>query len=242
MIARLDQLPETRRSILQFIKERGSATATDIASRLGVSAEGARQQLTQLQTSGWIAGRNARERGRMGRPSTTYTLTVAGENLFPKLYDELLVAMVHAVAERFGPDAPEAVWASLADARTRGWQHLLEKHELRDRVDALRDLYTRKDAYARVEAHAAGYDLIELNCPFLNVALEQPALCSTSVNMLTRVLGRRVVREERFQDGAGRCVFRVYADDATIPAGYEREPAPTVREDSGDQSSKPPQT
>jgi len=227
--ARVDQLPETRRLVLQYIKERGGATASEIADRLGISAEGARQQLAQLQTSGWIEGRNARERGRSGRPSTTYTLTTAGENLFPKLYDELLGAVVHAVAERFGPQAPEEIWAAVADARTRGWQHLLERPDLRQRIEALRDLYARKDAYTRVEAHADGYDLVELNCPFLNIALEHPGVCSTSVNMLTRVLGRRVVREQRFQEGAGRCVFRVYANQLDATSSFAPEPPPTGR-------------
>lgn len=227
MITRLDQLPETRRLILQHIKERGAATATEIAERLGVSAEGARQQLAQLQTSGWVEGRNARERGRMGRPSLAYSLTVAGENLFPKLYDELLAAVIHAIGETFGPDAPHEVWAAIADARTRGWQHLLDRPELGPKVDALRDLYVRKDPYAHVEAHAEGYDLVELNCPFLSVALEHTGICSTSVNMLTRILGRRVVREQRFQNGAGRCVFRVYADQVDTTTTFLPEPPPT---------------
>ena len=232
MIARVDQLPETRRLILQFVKERGGATASEIAEKLGISAEGARQQLAQLQTSGWVEGRNTRERGRSGRPSTTYRLTLAGENLFPKLYDELLAAVVHAMEERFGSGSVGEVWAAIADARTRGWQHLQNQPDLRQRVEALRDLCARKDPYARAEAHAEGYDLVELNCPFLNVALEHPGFCSTSVNMLTRVLGRRVVREQRFQDGAGRCVFRVYANVIDSTASFVPEPPPTGRVDA----------
>lgn len=239
----LDQLPETRRLILQLIKERGGTTASEIAGALGVSAEAARQHLVQLQTSGWVEARNVRDRGRMGRPSTTYTISIAGENLFPKLYDELLIALVHAAAEAFGPEAPESVWASLADARTRGWQHLQDQPQIRERVNALRDLYVRKDPYIRVQPHPEGYDLVELNCPFLNVALQYPALCSTSVNMLSRVLGRRVVREKRFQDGDGLCVFRVYANEPLAIEQFEREPP---RSDdaaaAAQQSGNPPQT
>ena len=55
--------------------------------------------------------------------------------------------------------------------------------------------------------------LIERNCPFLNVASRRPALCSVTVSTLSRLLGYRVVREKRFQDGDGRCVFRVQLDD-----------------------------
>jgi predicted ArsR family transcriptional regulator len=237
--ATLDQLPETRRLILQLIKERGGTTASEVAARLGVSVEAARQQLTQLQTSGWVEARNIRERGRMGRPSTTYTISVAGENLFPKMYDELLMAIVHATAETFGPEAPESVWAALADARTRGWQHLQAEPEVEKRVEALRDLYARKDPYVRVTAHPDGYDLVELNCPFLNVALQYPALCSTSVNLMSRVLDRRVVREKRFQDGDGMCVFRVYANEVVSTDRFEREPP---KSSAAHETAKPPHT
>jgi predicted ArsR family transcriptional regulator len=51
--------------------------------------------------------------------------------------------------------------------------------------------------------------LIEKNCPYLEVALKRPALCSVSVNVLARLLNAQVVREERFQEGHRRCVFRI---------------------------------
>ena len=63
-----------------------------------------------------------------------------------------------------------------------------------------------------VEEDADGLRLIEHNCPFLNVAQHHPALCSVTINTLSRLLGVRVVREERFQTGNGLCAFRILAD------------------------------
>lgn len=83
---------------------------------------------------------------------------------------------------------------------------------------------------------------MELNCPFLNVALQYPALCSTSVNMMSRVLDRRVVREKRFQDGDGMCVFRVYANDVVSTNGFEREPPKSSGTADPHERGKPPQT
>ena len=140
----------------------------------------------------------------------------------------MLVTVIHAIADTFGPDAPREIWTAIANRRVRGWDHLSSVTKLEERVEALHDLYARDDNYARVERHEDGYDVVELNCPFLNVALEHPALCSTSVNMLTRVLGRRVLREERFQDGAGRCVFRVYADEIDATTTFVPVPPRTL--------------
>ena len=72
--------------------------------------------------------------------------------------------------------------------------------------------------------------LIERNCPFLSVARKHPALCTVSVCTLSRLLGVRVVREQRFQDGDGCCVFRVCVDEPLteeMPVGSE-EPKPAI--------------
>lgn len=63
--------------------------------------------------------------------------------------------------------------------------------------------------------------LIEHNCPFFNVAKRRPVLCSVTVSMLTRLLGYRVVREERFQNGDGRCVFRVLLDQPIDDSSFK---------------------
>ena len=70
------------------------------------------------------------------------------------------------------------------------------------------------------EPHDGGYRLVERNCPFLNTAMRRPALCSVSVNALTRLLGVRVEREEKFQNGDGRCVFRVHAAQPVDAANW----------------------
>jgi hypothetical protein len=64
-----------------------------------------------------------------------------------------------------------------------------------------------------------------------NRATSPAVLCSTTVSTLSRLLGVRVVRDVRFQDGAGRCVFRVDparprpVDAPGFAPEPEREPA-----------------
>ena len=55
--------------------------------------------------------------------------------------------------------------------------------------------------------------LVERNCPFQNVAMERPKLCSTTVSTLSRLLGVRVERVKTFQGGDGMCAFRVHSDE-----------------------------
>jgi predicted ArsR family transcriptional regulator len=224
-----DQLPPTRRSILEALKRDGPAPIAELAARLQMSGEAVRQQLLQLQREGWIEAQ--RERGgahRSGRPAARYKLTVAGDHLFPKSYDELAIAVVDTVAAQLGPEALARVLSALTETRAKQWEPRLTGKSLRERVEALKGVYEAEDPFMRVEEAPGGFQLVEQNCPFLNVALHRPGLCSVTVSLLSRLLGVQVVREERFQDGHGRCAFRVYPE---LPLreeerGFRPEPEP----------------
>ena len=184
-----------------------------------------RQQIAALLADGWVArSEPAAGSGRVGRPETTYRLTEAGEHLFPKRYDELASALVGAVAEKLGPQALRKVLEAITDARVRTWASRLADVPLAARVEALAGIYEEGDGFMDVRKVPGGWELVERNCPYLNVALERPALCSTTVSALARLLGREVVRRERFQDGDGRCVFRVSDRKPPRSEGFAPEP------------------
>jgi predicted ArsR family transcriptional regulator len=117
------------------------------------------------------------------------------------------------------------VLAKVADARVAEWGPKLAGKSLDEKVDALRSLYLESDAFMEVVREGEDLLLYERNCPYLEVAMRRPGLCSVSVNVLTRLLGARVVREERFQAGHGRCVFRVKTGEKARPRGFAPEPA-----------------
>src|SRR5437660_2037715 len=118
-IITVDQLPDSRRAILLALKRQGPSTIAQLADELQLTGEAVRQQLLQLQREGWIESRVTRslERGRTGRPATSYILTEAGDHLFPKHYDALNVAMMDAISEELGPDAVKKVLSRIADTK-----------------------------------------------------------------------------------------------------------------------------
>ena len=71
-----DQLPTTRKSILETLKREGKAAIADLAGRLGMSGEAVRQQLLQLQREGWVeAIRDEAHEKRSGRPAAHFRST-----------------------------------------------------------------------------------------------------------------------------------------------------------------------
>ncbi len=218
-------LPASRRNILDLLKRHGDASAGEIADELGMTRENARQQLQLLEQEGWIARSERTAPGArqqvtaVGRPPVVFRITPAGDHLFPKNYDQLSVTLVDAVTEQLGLEALVKLLSAITEQQVRHWEPRLTGLSLPERIKALKDIYVEDDPHTSMRKEPRGYVLVERNCPFLNVAMRRPQLCAITVNTLTRLLGVRVVREERFQDGDRRCVFRVL-EDQPITADY----------------------
>jgi predicted ArsR family transcriptional regulator len=209
------------------LKQRGPGTIAQLAESLSLTGEAVRQQLLQLQRDGWVDSKIERtERVKTGRPATTYRLTEAGDHLFPKHYDGFTVAMLDAIREDFGSEAVTKVLGRLTDDRVATVGPTVSGMTLDEKIAALKSWYLEDDPYMEPEAKNGSYRLTERNCPFLNTALRRPAICSISVNALTRILGYRVVREEKFQHGDGRCIFRVLYDQPIDPDAWEFQHEP----------------
>ncbi len=215
---RTTPVTDFRREILTFLKQHGEVTVQEAADRFEITHEGARRQFLQLEREGWIVRRPRRDRQRgAGRPTLGFTLTPAGDHLFPKHYDVLSLELIEAVLKTSGPEALRKLLAAITDKQVAKWEPQLRGKSLEERLQLLKGLYYEGDPYMAVRRSGEEIRLIENNCPFLNVAIQQPALCSLTVGTLQRLLGVRVVREERFQTGDRRCVFRILRDQPVSP-------------------------
>jgi len=205
--------PDSRRAVLNLLKSKGANGIADVADVIGLSYEGARQVLAQLEGEGWVERRFERPSSPSGgRPRGLYSLTVAGDHRFPKAYELLSVELLDTLGVELGEKAVRDVLAAMTDRRVQQWASKLSGKSLRERIFMLKDLYLPEDPHTEIEETADGLRLVERNCPFLRVALERPAVCSATMSFLPRLLGVRVTRELKFQEGAGCCAFRIHAD------------------------------
>jgi predicted ArsR family transcriptional regulator len=221
---------DPRDSILHLLKRERTLSITELAERLAVTYEAVRQQLIALERDGLVRRRVLRPSEKaVGRPNAVYSLTRAGDHQFEKRYDELALALITGVGESLGADALHTVLATISDARVRQWEPRLRGRMLERRVELLRSFYADDDPFMQIEVDDEDPRLVEHNCPYLDVAMAAPAICSTTVSALSRLLGYEVVREERFQDGDRRCVFRVRLDEPSTIEEFRLEPARSAR-------------
>lgn len=223
----LDQLPSTRREIVVTLKQRGPSTTGDLARALRTTTEGMRQQVKQLQAQGLVEQGHARDEmtAKGGRPSHLWRLTPAGEHLFPKRYADLATVLIDTVGAELGRAALLRVLDAAVEARVAAWRHrLVGRETLHERLDALRSIYIDGDPWVELVEQDGETLLVERNCPYLDVAMRRPALCSTTVHVLARLLGHRVQRVARFQNGDGCCAFRALDEPLAPDAPFELEP------------------
>ena len=92
----------TRGEILTALKKAQPLTAKELASKFGVTPNALRRHLKELETEGIV--RYQREIRGVGGPVCAFSLTDAGEALFPRAYEKALAEVLDLVREQQGDE------------------------------------------------------------------------------------------------------------------------------------------
>src|SRR5687768_11192237 len=92
-----------RGDVLVALKKAQPVTAKELAAEFRLTPNALRRHLKELEAEGFV--RCAREVRGVGGPVLAYSLTEAGEGLFPRAYDVTLATVLDGVRERNGPEA-----------------------------------------------------------------------------------------------------------------------------------------
>jgi predicted ArsR family transcriptional regulator len=210
--------------LLLLLKTRGPQTAADLAAVVGISAEGARQQLIRLAESGLIEA-TAEPRG-VGRPAQVWALTTAGNARFPDAHAELTAQLLRAVRSELGEGALEKLIARREAESRESYSALLEgAADLGERVARLVAARSREGYMAEVQAQGDGYLLVENHCPICVAATACQGFCRAERDIFQQVLGRgvSVERIEHILGGDRRCAYRIAPEP---PAEAAKAPNP----------------
>ncbi len=204
-------IEDSAEKILFALKTRGPQTAADLAGRLGVTAEGARQHLAKLASRGLVD--HSDERRGVGRPKRHWALTGAGHARFPDTHSDLTVDLIGAVRSLFGDDGLDRLIARREERQLDGYGDALAgARGLRDRVARLAELRTREGYMAAWTEEADGsFLLVENHCPICAAATVCQGFCRSELDIFRTVLGpdARVERSEHLLAGARRCAYRI---------------------------------
>lgn len=219
--------PDTHRAqnrVAASLLAEGPATASQLASRLGISGTAVRRHLDTLTADGWVQATDRPPygpqptRGR-GRPARTFALTADGRSQFPAEYDELATDALAFVEQVGGPDAVTAFAESRGAALELRLRGLLGDHwQLAsdvDQVEAFAAALGSLGFATSVDPAPAGVQVCQHHCPVAHVASQYPQLCDAETETFARLLGRHVQRLATIAHGDGVCTTMIPISSTT---------------------------
>jgi DeoR family transcriptional regulator, suf operon transcriptional repressor len=204
----LDHLPQSRQEMLQVIKLRGEVDADALALHLHMTVSGARQHIMALHRDGLVQHR-ARRSGP-GRPRFLYSLTPAGDALFPRNYAELANELLDYVGEE-DPDLLQRAFDRRAARRLKKAEVRIHGLAFAEKVREVACILDEDGYLADFSEQADGsYLLTEHNCAVLAIAQRYQHACNCELDLLKALLPEaEVTRVAHRLNGSYVCAYQI---------------------------------
>lgn len=210
-----------RGEILVSLKQSQPLTAKELAERFGVTPNGLRRYLKELEDGGLV--RYERVARGVGGPSFAFTLTEAADALFPDDYPALLIDALGALRAGAGSDAVRGVFEQRWRELVRSRRAALDMVQPAERGEAVAALLSDAGYMAEWQGSTDGGRLIARHCAVRAAAERFPEACEAEANMLAEVLGATVERQACIVGGCSACEYRVHFDaDRSAPGRNSR--------------------
>jgi DeoR family suf operon transcriptional repressor len=197
-----------RGDVLVAVKKAQPVTANELAKEFGLTANALRRHLKELEGEGLITC--ARQVRGVGAPTLAYSLTSAGEALFPRAYDTTLTTLLDTVREQRGPEAVVELFRAQWERVAADAKEQLAALPLAERSQLLAELLSSHGYMAETGAAPNGDELIrEHNCVLRAVAERFPEVCVAEERFLAEFLGAVVERRKHIAAGASCCEYCV---------------------------------
>ena len=197
----------TRGKIVATLRERGSASAADLATQFGLSPNAVRQQLVVLERDGLVEETSVR-RGPT-KPTIEFSLTTEADKLFPQHYDRMLSAVLREVKAAYGADGVNQIFDGIAKRAAEKTAAKVSGADPKERVEQLVGVLREGGVVAEYSLIEGGFMLTEHNCPYSGVVKEHPEVCSVIHHVLDETIGGEHVQVESLRDGGKSCKFEL---------------------------------
>ncbi len=203
----------TRRRILQQLQRNGTDTVDGLATSIGLAPATIRRHLDILQRDRMVAYEEVRK--KMGRPEYSFYLTEEGQEALPKGYDRLLGMMMEEMSAlstddteaRDGSDLLKLVFTRISGKVSSQYEDQTEGKGLDDRLTTLIHHLEQDDFFPEAEVVDGTLQIRLFNCPFRSVAMQNKAVCTFDLNLISNILDMEISRQECIHDGDGRCMY-----------------------------------
>ena len=198
------------RDFLDLLHRIGGGTVQDLCDEMGVTATAVRQRLSRLQGQGMVS-RQAQRIGR-GRPRHTYHVTQAALRELGDNYVDLALILWREMQRIEEPEIRQRVVSRVRDSLVARYGKVVTGQTMGERVEELKAALVEHGFDVEVDDSGGLPILRENNCPYLELANEDPAICELEQEVFQRVLGAEVKLTQCCLDGHASCEFHTDAE------------------------------
>lgn len=197
----------TRETILNTIKALHETTIDDLAEAASVSPVTVRHHINALLADGTIESRTVRR--KIGRPHHVYSLSEAGEELFPQKYYRLSNLLLEELKMRFEPEEVSDIFDSVVKRIVDAHEPQYKSLPFEDRLDYVVTLLGEEGFLAKWEKDGDGYRLIEYGCPYISIGETHTEVCGFDKGLIVSVLNTAVEQHSCMLAGDRCCEFAI---------------------------------
>lgn len=204
-------MQQTRRHILEILKEQREATIDEIVkeltSRIGkITAVTVRHHLEILRGDGLVATPAVRRRSAPGRPQYVYNLTERAADHFPNNYQGLANGLISEIKNRL--DAAEVNDILAGVATHMAADAMIPDGPIEVRLDHIVE-YLNQNGYGASWSQRNGvHELKVANCPYDHVTCQNPEICKMDETLLAQLIGSRPERLSSQAEQDEACIYR----------------------------------
>jgi predicted ArsR family transcriptional regulator len=184
----------TRTKILDILRRRREATVDDLTRALELAPATVRRHLDILQRDGYVTVRPVRR--ETGRPHYAFSITEAGEELFPQHYvritnrliDEIMDLAPADTSGRSGRELAGVIFERMAQRLARAYSPRVNGPTLAERLRQATQLLAGEGMTLEVEERQGEFLLLGRSCPCQRLAERDIDVCAHDRKLLSELL------------------------------------------------------
>jgi predicted ArsR family transcriptional regulator len=205
-------MQQTRRHILEILRDRREATIDEIVdaltARIGkITAVTVRHHLEILRGDGLVAAPAVRRRSAPGRPQYVYTLTERAADQFPNNYLGLATGLLEQMKTQLTPGQINQIMTGLADNMAQ--EAMIPDAPVEVRLDHAVSFLNSQGYVASWSQNGGGMLLHVTNCPYDQMSPCNPELCKMDKHLIDTLVGSPTERISWQQEDADTCSYLI---------------------------------
>ena len=195
---------------MQTLLRRPRTTINELAEAVGINPISVRHHLTNLQVEGLVG--TDEERHGVGRPRLVYFLTEAGTERFPTRYLRLTTRLLAQMKESMPEPVVSKLFAQMADGLAEEYASQMKGLNMEERLDLAKTLLTEEGFDIQWERTGAQYQIHEITCPYLQIGLSHPEVCTVDQTLISKMLAVPAEKVQCLLQGDPHCTYVVQAE------------------------------